>query len=336
MHVDADLAGPARRRRTRRRATIVASALSLLATGAGAASASSASAAAPPATGTVVATAPSPAGPVLVVGSGSQQNFALYFLTSDTPTKPACTTTVVSVAPGVQFPCTGPQASQGADWPALTTVGAPVAGPGVRQTLLGRIHRADLQADQVTYGGHPLYLFDPQPLQFTGDGYDESTLPPDHGVWYLVASNRGIAAPPVATLTALTLKDGRTVLGAVMSTGVLTGGAPSPVTFPVYLYSSDRARQSTCRSACAVAFPPLLTMGTPTVAPNHGLNGSDFAVVVRADGTHQVTYRGRPLYLDSNEQVDATNPTAPFSGTGDGAKPPVRPAGTFSLVAGVH
>jgi predicted lipoprotein with Yx(FWY)xxD motif len=308
-------------------------AATLLATGIVAASTASAAASAPPATGTVVATAPSPAGPVLVVGSGPQQNFAVYFITSDTSTKPACTTTVVSVAPGVQFACTGPQTSQQADWPALTTVGAPVAGPGVRQALLGRVHRADLQADQVTYAGHLLYLFDPQPLSFSGNAFVEPALPPDHGVWYLVAPKTGNAAAPATTLSTLTLKGGRTVLGAVMAAGVLSNGPPSPTTFPVYVYSSDRARQSTCRNACAVAFPPLLTTGTPTVAPNQGLNASDYGSIVRPDGTRQVTYRGRPLYLDGNEQIDPTSPSTPFSGTGDSVKPPVRPAGTFSLVA---
>lgn len=332
MRVDAARGHRAGRGRPRVWGLVVASALSVLTAGAVGASASSAGAASAP-TGTVVATAPGPAGPVLVVGSGPKQNFALYFLTSDTPSKPACTTTVVTLAPGAQFPCTGPLTSQDADWPALTTVGRPVAGPGVRQALLGRVHRADLGADQVTYAGHLLYVFDAQPLQFTGDSYNEGTLPPDHGVWYLVAPKRGLAAPSVATATTVTLSGGRSVLGAVMSSGALTGGTPSPVSFPVYVYSVDRVGQSKCQAACAVAFPPLLTSAAPTVAPNHGLSVGAFGVVVRADGTHQVTYRGRPLYVDANEQIDAANPAAPFAGTGDGAKPPGRAAGTFSVVA---
>jgi predicted lipoprotein with Yx(FWY)xxD motif len=329
-----DRAGTSRgsTRRARRRAAVIASTLTLLTLGTVSAWASRAGATAPtPSTGTVVASVSSPAGPVLVVGSGPQQNLALYFLTSDTPTKPACTTTVASVAPGIQFPCTGPPTSQQADWPALTTVGAPVAGTGVRPRLLGRVHRADLQADQVTYAGHLLYLFDPQPLQFTGNAFNETGLPPDHGVWYLL-SPRGVAAPPAATLTTLTLADGRTVLGAALATSVLTAGPPAPAAFPVYLDSSDRTHQSACLGACAVAYPPVLTGAAPTVAPNHGLNAADVGTTVRADGTRQVTYRGRPLYLAGNEPINLTNTAAPFSGIGDGAKAPGSPSGRFSLV----
>jgi predicted lipoprotein with Yx(FWY)xxD motif len=45
-----------------------------------------------------------------------------------------------------------------AAWPPDTVTGAPTAGSGVNQALLGTIKRAD-GTMQVTYNGHPLYYF---------------------------------------------------------------------------------------------------------------------------------------------------------------------------------
>ena len=43
-------------------------------------------------------------------------------------------------------------------WPALTTTRTPVAGPGVRASLLGTI-KLHGHVRQVTYAGHPLYTY---------------------------------------------------------------------------------------------------------------------------------------------------------------------------------
>ncbi len=43
-------------------------------------------------------------------------------------------------------------------WPPVLTEGKPVAGDGVRPGLLGTTKRTD-GSTQVTYGGHPLYLY---------------------------------------------------------------------------------------------------------------------------------------------------------------------------------
>ena len=53
-------------------------------------------------------------------------------------------------------------------WPALTTVGAPIAGPGVKRSLIGTIGIKG-GARQLTYAGHPLYTYiaDTQPGQTT-------------------------------------------------------------------------------------------------------------------------------------------------------------------------
>ena len=56
-------------------------------------------------------------------------------------------------------------------WPALLTKSAPIAMAGANRSLLGTIRRAD-GARQVTYAGHPLYLFsgDTKRGQANGEG----------------------------------------------------------------------------------------------------------------------------------------------------------------------
>jgi predicted lipoprotein with Yx(FWY)xxD motif len=59
-------------------------------------------------------------------------------------------------------------------WPPLLTKGAPVAHAGVKQSLLGRIKRSN-GSQQVTYAGHPLYLYvgDTKPGRTNGEGSQE-------------------------------------------------------------------------------------------------------------------------------------------------------------------
>jgi predicted lipoprotein with Yx(FWY)xxD motif len=59
-------------------------------------------------------------------------------------------------------------------WPPLTTKGKPIAGRGVRASLLGTTKRKDGKLE-VTYNGHPLYYFvsDRKPGQTTGQGVNQ-------------------------------------------------------------------------------------------------------------------------------------------------------------------
>jgi predicted lipoprotein with Yx(FWY)xxD motif len=86
--------------------------------------------------GAGVAVANHGAGPMLVDGSGR----TLYLWEADT---------------GSQSMCSG-ACAQG--WPPLTTTAGVRAGHGVDANLLGTTKRAD-GGRQVTYAGHPLYLF---------------------------------------------------------------------------------------------------------------------------------------------------------------------------------
>jgi len=69
-------------------------------------------------------------------------------------------------------------------WPPLITKGKPIAGPGVRASLLGTTKRKDGKLE-VTYNGHPLYYFvsDRKPGQTTGQGLNQFG-----GPWWVLST----------------------------------------------------------------------------------------------------------------------------------------------------
>lgn len=275
--------------------------------------ASSSANAAPATAATVISTTNSSFGKILVVGSGHFQGYTVYLLTSDDPPSFGCTTTVQQLPPG-PIACTGPEGGQ-SEWPAVTTTGTPVAGDGVKQSLLGMVFRSDLGADQVTYAGHPLYLFDMSAGQVTGEGWDEPGLPPWHGLWYVV-SPKGAPVPWAGMLTTNTV-GGKAVLAAEMET--LDGWE----SFPLYRFT-----KSECDGACAQAWPPLLTAGTPGTS---GLvNAKKVGTRRTSAGLSQVTYQGQALYLDGDETPTLNSGQIVLTGSGNGKK---FSGGSFHLVA---
>jgi predicted lipoprotein with Yx(FWY)xxD motif len=81
-------------------------------------------------------------GKALVNGAG----FTVYVFTHDGRKRDTCA--AISGCTGI--------------WPVVKTIGAPHAGAGVRRSLLGVI-KLPHGVEQVTYAGHPLYLY-------SGDG----------------------------------------------------------------------------------------------------------------------------------------------------------------------
>jgi predicted lipoprotein with Yx(FWY)xxD motif len=62
----------------------------------------------------------------------------------------------------------------------------------------------------------------------------------------------------------------------------------------LYLWDADLGSKSTCTGACAQAWPPLTTTGTPKASG--AVKASLLGTTKRADGSREVTYAGHPLY----------------------------------------
>jgi predicted lipoprotein with Yx(FWY)xxD motif len=110
----------------------------------------------------MVATAPSGLGRILVDSRGR----TLYLFEKDRRGGSACAGLCITY------------------WPPLLTNGKSIANGGAKRSLLGSIRRAD-GSRQVTYAGHPLYLFsgDTKRGQTNGEGLT------DFGAgWYALSS----------------------------------------------------------------------------------------------------------------------------------------------------
>jgi predicted lipoprotein with Yx(FWY)xxD motif len=238
-----------------------------------------------------VSTASTSFGKVLIVGSGANAGCSLYVLTSDQLHSLTFGLTAFACSDGpnpIGQPC------DSVLWPALLSKGAPIAGPGVNRALLGTATRTDVlsgeSVQQVTYAGLPLYRFflDETPGQTDGANlFDPVTSPT--GIWYLVEPGRGHPAPGRVQMRVETVS-GSEVLAASMDNdfSLLPHGR-----FPVYTLSNGNGQ--VCQRFCALIWPPVLTSGRPEAGP--GVDQHALGVVVRLDGTHQVTYKGKPLYL---------------------------------------
>jgi len=80
--------------------------------------------------------------------------------------------------------CTGACARS---WPPYTVSGKPAPGVGVSHSLLGTIQRTD-GTMQVTYNGHPLYLFTGDRGAGTANGEGAKAFGAD---WYVVNASGG-------------------------------------------------------------------------------------------------------------------------------------------------
>lgn len=112
--------------------------------------------------------------------------------------------------------------------------------------------------------------------------------------------SQSTAATPAASGTVLAVRS--TSLGKILTDG--RG-------FTVYAFDADKGTKSACSGACATAWPPVTATGT---APHVGTGVTQSLVgeATRADGTKQLTYAGRPLYLFQGD-------SAPGDANGDGS-----------------
>jgi predicted lipoprotein with Yx(FWY)xxD motif len=97
----------------------------------------------------------------------------------------------------------------------------------------------------------------------------------------------------------------------------------------LYAFSKDSGGASTCGGACAKAWPPLLDeQGEPQ--PSNGTAAARLGTITRADGSHQVTYAGHPLYsFAGDKQPGEANGSgqSAFGGTWSALKGNGAPAG---------
>ena len=134
-------------------------------------------------------------------------------------------------------------------------------------------------------------------------------------------SPSGRALPWVGTLSTTTI-GGKKVLAVPMFTEV------GWEDFPVYSYSKDSSWHSACTGSCAIAWPAVLTSGTPGLT--HGAWPQSVGTLHTQAGT-QVSYDGKPLYLFGSETPIQTADGA-FAVTGNGNGVSVG-GGTFTLVS---
>lgn len=68
----------------------------------------------------------------------------------------------------------------------------------------------------------------------------------------------------------------------------------------IYLFEKETSSTPACYGACAEAWPPVLTRGSPVASgeARAGLLGT----TKRSNGTTQVTYGGHPLYFYAHEE----------------------------------
>lgn len=78
----------------------------------------------------------------------------------------------------------------------------------------------------------------------------------------------------------------------------------------LYLWDADHGSMSTCSGACAQAWPPLTTSGTPKAGGK--VKASLLGTTTRSDGSREVTYAGHPLYYFEGD-------SAPGQTTGQGS-----------------
>ena len=158
-------------------------------------------------------------------------------------------------------------------WPPLLTAADALAGEGVTAQVLKNIIRDD-GSNQVAYNGWPLYYFagDEAPGDAKGQNAGD--------VWFVVSIYGG----PKQNNAIVRVSE-HPELGAVLADA-------SDRT--LYLFTVDERDRPNCLHGCAMAWPPLLTIGESVAM--EGIAEDHQSSVTRDNGSEQVTYNGWPLY----------------------------------------
>ena len=130
------------------------------------------------------------------------------------------------------------------------------------------------------------------------------------------------AQPPASTTPAKNTR--ATIAAGSSSLGSIVVDAAGRT---LYRYDKDTPGSGTsaCNGACATAWPPALVTGTPTAGP--GVSGT-IGMITRADGTHQITLDGHPLYRFSGDQGPGDTTGNGFGGIWHVVRTSASPAST--------
>ncbi len=160
-------------------------------------------------------------------------------------------------------------------WAPLLTNGMPNLGTGVTSSMIGTAKLADGSL-VVTYNHMPLYAFvnDTAANMSSGQGFDN--------VWFAVSP----AGSTVGKVAEVSISLGtNSLLGSYL---VGQGGQA------MYAYSNDKADTSTCTGACAANWPPVITLGKPSLGA--GVSSALIGTIKLANGSLMLTYNHKPLY----------------------------------------
>ena len=164
-------------------------------------------------------------------------------------------------------------------WPPVTSTADPEGGEGVSAGRLDTIIREDGSV-QITYNGWPLYHYarDEAPGEANGQDID--------GTWFVVSTAGG----PIQG-NAVVANSKHSDFGTIL---VDASGRT------LYLFTADEKNKSVCSGGCAIAWPPLLSVGDPAAAGD--VEGRLLSTLILEDGYTQVAYNGWPLYYYAPDQ----------------------------------
>lgn len=130
-------------------------------------------------------------------------------------------------------------------------------------------------------------------------------------------------APPSAPAAPATLSVARLPVGEVVTS---TGAT-------LYRYDKDSAKpaKSNCVGQCALTWPPVLSSGGPPKL--EGINPALVGIVIRPDGTEQLTLAGWPLYRYSGDTASGETTGEGMGGAWHAVGPTGKPAVAASKLA---
>lgn len=180
----------------------------------------------------------------------------------------------------------------GVTWTTISSQSGGVFGDRLDRVPLSGVYRYvrmnGLTRSAGNFWGYSIWemqVFGVRPMDLDGDGVDDSI-------------DQCPGTPPGVTVDANGCEVVIPETEVAAAGGILVGGADSMSPgHTLYVFDGDLTQPggSLCNGLCASVWPPLLfSDGVPSGMP--GLGG-----ILRADGSSQVTYEGRPLYFYSGD-----------------------------------